>query len=167
MAFPSFHGKENENASNFLDDLEMAFLVSGRDEDAVKLRAFPLVLREEAKTWFSGLPIERKRSWDVLKESFMLKYGAGNNPEELWQKLSSLRQVALDSYQAYETQFLILWAQWELSLSEGEGAPNFLKKEKFLAGLSPSLQEKVKGTFPENFEEAMQWARLKDRKLQF
>ena len=36
-----------------------------------------------------------------------------------------------------------------------------------MAGLSPSLQEKVKGKFPENFEEAMQWARLKDRKLQF
>ena len=44
MAFPSFHGRERENASNFLDDLEMAFLVSGRDEDAVKLKAFPLVL---------------------------------------------------------------------------------------------------------------------------
>ena len=50
MAFPSFYGRENENASNFLDDLDMTFLVSGRDEDAVKLRAFPLVLREEAKT---------------------------------------------------------------------------------------------------------------------
>ena len=50
MAFPSFYGRENENASNFLDNLEMAFLVSGRDEDAVKLKAFPLVLREEAKS---------------------------------------------------------------------------------------------------------------------
>ena len=50
MAFPSFHGRERENASNFLNDLEMAFLVSGRDKDAVKLKAFPLVLREEAKS---------------------------------------------------------------------------------------------------------------------
>ena len=98
----------------------------------------------------------------------MAKFGAGNNPEELWQRLSSLRQqAALDSYQVYETHFLTLWAQWELCLPEGEGAPDFLKKEKFLAGLSPSLQEKVKGKFPESFEEAMQWARLKDRKLQF
>ena len=165
MAFPSFHGRERENASNFLDNLEMAFLVSGRDEDAVKLRAFPLVLWEGAKSWFASLPTERRRRWDVLKESFMLKYGAGNNPEELWRRLSSLRQAALDSYQAYETQFLTLWAQWELSLPEGEGAPDFLKKEKFLAELSPSLQEKVKGKFPESFDEAMQWARLKDRKL--
>ena len=141
MAFPSFHGRERENASNFLDDLEMAFLVSGRDEDVVKLRSFPLVLREEAKSWFAGLPAEKKRScWEVLKDTFMAKFGAGNNPEELWRRFSSLRQSALDSYQAYETHFLTLWAQWELSLPEGEGAPDFPKKEKFLAGgLSPSL----------------------------
>ena len=50
MAFPSFHGRERENASNFLDDLEMAFLVSRRDKDAMKLKAFPLVLQEEAKS---------------------------------------------------------------------------------------------------------------------
>ena len=97
----------------------------------------------------------------------MAKFGASNNPEELWQRLSSLTQSALDSYQAYETHFLILWPQWKLSLPEGDEVPDFLKKEKFLAGLSPSLQEKVKGKFPESFEEAMQWARLKDRKLQF
>ena len=36
-----------------------------------------------------------------------------------------------------------------------------------MAGLSQCLQEKVKGKFPENFDEAMEWARLKDRKLQF
>ena len=168
MAFPNFHGRERENASNFLDDLEMAFLVSGRDEDVVKLKDFPLVLREEAKSWFAGSLPEKKRSWEVLKDAFIAKFSAGNNPEELWRRLTSLRQTALDSYQAYETHFLTLWAQWELSLPEGEGAPDFLKKEKFLAGgLSPSLQEKVKGKFPENFEEAMQWARLKDRKLQF
>ena len=60
MAFPSFHGRERENASNFLDDLEMAFLVSGRDEDAVKLKAFPLVLQEEAKSWFQAYQPRRK-----------------------------------------------------------------------------------------------------------
>ena len=69
----------------------------------------------------------------MLKDVFIAKFGAGNNPEELWQRLSSLRQSALDSYQAYETHFLTLWAQWELNLPEGERVPDFLKKEKFLA----------------------------------
>ena len=69
----------------------------------------------------------------------MSKYGAGDNPEELWRKLSSLQQTTLGSYQVYKAQFLNLWAQWELSLPEGERAPNFLQKEKFLAADSLHL----------------------------
>ena len=49
-SFPYFYGGKHEGASYFLDELEMAFLISRRDDDEVKLRAFPLVLREEAKT---------------------------------------------------------------------------------------------------------------------
>ena len=52
MALPNFYGVKYENAHNFVDDLEMDFLVFGRDDEGVKLRAFPLVLRDDAKTWF-------------------------------------------------------------------------------------------------------------------
>ena len=70
-------------------------------------------------------------------------------------------------YSAYKAQFLKLWSKWESSLSEGVRAPKFLQKERFLAGLSLLLQDKVRGKFLENFEEARQWAKLKDCKLQF
>ena len=36
-----------------------------------------------------------------------------------------------------------------------------------MAGLIPSLQEKVRGKFPGTFDEALHWAREKDCKLQF
>ena len=114
-----------------------------------------------------GLPGNRKSDWETLRETFVTKYAISNNPEKLWQKLSELQQVLIGSYPAYEAQFMKLWTAWEASLPEGERAPNFLQKERFLAGLAPSLQEKVNGKFPEDFEEAMQIARLKDRKLQF
>ena len=42
-----------------------------------------------------------------------------------------------------------LWTEWEASLNEGERAPNFLQKERFLAGLNTLLQEKVRAKFPE------------------
>ena len=166
-SFPYFYGRKFENVSYFLDDLEMAFLVSGRDEDHVKLRDFPLVLRDEAKTWFQDLPRNRKSDWETLRETFVTKYAISNNPEKLWQKLSELQQVLIGSYPAYKAQFMKLWMEWEASFPEGERAPNFIQKERFLAGLPPSLQEKVNGKFPEDFEEAMQIARLKDQKLQF
>ncbi|MCO5598201.1 hypothetical protein L7F22_052293 [Adiantum nelumboides] len=167
MAFPNFHGRRGENAGNFLDDLEMAFLVSGREDEEIKLRAFPLVLREEAKVWFQDLDMGKQGNWEALKKAFLLRYNGDNNPEEIWRKLSKLQQASPDSYSKYETQFLELWTQWENSLPKGEKAPNFLQKERFLAGLTPILQEKVKCKFPESFKEALTWARLKDRKLQF
>ncbi|MCO5601549.1 hypothetical protein L7F22_055672 [Adiantum nelumboides] len=167
MAFPNFFGKQYESASNFLDDLEMAFLVSWRDEEEVKLRAFPLVLKDSAKNWFQNLEPGRKTNWETLKETFLSKYGGLDNPEHLWHRISSLHQATSRTYLTYESQFLRLWAEWEASLAEGERAPNFLKKEKFLAGLFPDLQEKVKGKFPETFEEALQIARVKDRKLEY
>ena len=80
MSFPIFHDKNYENASYFLDDLEMAFLASGQDEDEVKLRAFSLVMRDEAKFWFQALTAEQKADWATLKDSFLMKYVTDNTP---------------------------------------------------------------------------------------
>ena len=95
-----------------------------------------------------------------------MKYVTDNTLEKLWQKLTCLQQDNLASYSAYEAQLLKLWGEWEASLSEGERAPSFLQKERFLAGLNPLLQEKVQVEFRETFDKARQWARAKDWKLQ-
>ena len=102
MAFSNFYGIKYENAHNFLDDLEMAFLVSGRDDEGVKLRAFPLVLRDEAKTWFQGLQPNERSSWENLKQAFVSRYDGGDNPKEMWKRLTALQQSTLGSYEAHE-----------------------------------------------------------------
>ena len=95
-----------------------------------------------------------------------MRYVTDNTPEKLWQKLICLQQDNLGSYTAYEAQFVKLWIEWEASLNEGERAPNFLQKERFLAGLNLLLQEKVQAKFLETFEEARQLVRAKDHNLQ-
>ncbi|MCO5554226.1 hypothetical protein L7F22_007754 [Adiantum nelumboides] len=145
----------------------MAFLVSGREDEEIKLRAFPLVLCKEAKVWFQDLDVGKQGNWEALKRAFLLRYNVDNNPKEIWRKLSKLLRASPDSYSEYETQFLKLWTQWENSLLEGERAPNFLQKERILVGLTPILGEKVKCKFSESFKGALTWARFKDRKLQF
>ena len=154
LAFPNFYGRKHKNASYFLDDLEMALLAFGQNENEVKLRAFPLVLKDEAKIWFQGLTARQKADWATLKESFLTKYVTDNTPKKVWQKLTCLQQDNLASYLAYEAQFMKLWMEWKAGLGEGERAPNFLQKERFLAGLNTLLQEKVRAKFPETFEEA-------------
>ncbi|MCO5552124.1 hypothetical protein L7F22_005634 [Adiantum nelumboides] len=92
IVFPNFHGRRGEHASDFLDDLEMAFLVFGKDDEEIKLRAFPLVFRKEAKVWFQDLDVGKQGNWEALKRSFLLRYRADNNdPEEIWRKRSQLQ----------------------------------------------------------------------------
>ena len=126
LAFPNFYKRKHVNASYFLDDLEMALLASGQDEAKVNLRVFPLVLSDETKNWFQGLPGVKKGGWNTLKETFLAKYVIDNNPQRLWQELIYLLQDTLGSYSAYEAQFLKLWAEWEASLPEREKAPSFV-----------------------------------------
>ena len=84
MAFPNFFGRNGENAGDFLDNLEMAFLVSGRDDEALKLRAFPLVLKEEARVWFQALDPTQRAEWEGLKAAFLRRFQRANSAEELW-----------------------------------------------------------------------------------
>ncbi|MCO5552999.1 hypothetical protein L7F22_006519 [Adiantum nelumboides] len=154
-------------APDVLDNLERAFLVSGRDDESTKLRAFLLVLRESAKAWYQTLAPEERRDWETLKTAFIEEIRHQEPPEELWRQPLELRQTSPNDYRSYEGKFSNLWEKWCASLGEGERAPECLKKDCFLAGLYPILREKVKMKFPDTFEKAMAYAREKDRKLKF
>lgn len=60
--FPNFYGVKSENASYLLDDLKMALLTSWQDKGDVKVRAFSLILRDIAKTWFQGVTAAQKEN---------------------------------------------------------------------------------------------------------
>lgn len=166
-AFPIFHGTSNEDAREFLDSLEMAHLIAGRDQEDVKLRAFPLVLRGGARSWYDTLGDETRATWANLCAAFNRKYGHGDTPEGLWQQLLQLRQTSLADFPSYETKFRELWDRWAASLHNHGGAPNFLKKERYVAGLVTTLREKVEAKFPHTFEEAHEIATTKYRKLDY
>ncbi|MCO5547990.1 hypothetical protein L7F22_001446 [Adiantum nelumboides] len=112
MSFPTFNGAAGEDAQEFLDNLEIACLITGRDGDATRLRVFPLLMKAEAK-------------------------------------------------------FVELWERWVASLRLGEAAPDFPKKDRFLARLCPPLRQKVKGRFPVTWMDARDIARLKERKIRY
>ena len=44
------------------------------DNDIVKLKLFPVSLRDRAKTWFSSLPKNSIDSWNKCKDAFISKY---------------------------------------------------------------------------------------------
>ena len=136
-SFPVFLGKHNKNAREFLDTLEMAHLISRRDDEGIKLRAFPLVLKEEARAWYDAAPTNLKVNWEALTQAFSVRFGNRDTPNEMWQLL--LQHLSLSAFAEYESRFQELWTRWERSLGEGQAAPALFKKERFVAGLLGSF----------------------------
>ncbi|MCO5593873.1 hypothetical protein L7F22_047892 [Adiantum nelumboides] len=157
-----------KDAQEFLDNLEIACLVTGRDDDATRLRVFPLLIKAEAKACFNTLLPANRGDWAGLRVLFLAKVGGGGETSEsLWGKVCKLRQGSLFEYNVYELQFVELWERWVASLRLREAAPDFLKKDRFVAGLCPPLREKMKGMFPVTWMDARDIARLKERKIRY
>ena len=110
FSFPSFHGTIGKSAKDFCVSVELVCITSGHDTDAMRLRAFLLVMKGEAKAWFNGLDNDAKATWAALRMAFMQRYQKGKTPEERWQKLFDLRMTSLEGFSKYETKFVKLWA---------------------------------------------------------
>ncbi|MCO5612756.1 hypothetical protein L7F22_067026 [Adiantum nelumboides] len=168
VSFPTFNGVAGEDAQEFLDNLEIACLVTGRDDDATRLRVFQLLMKAEAKVWFNTLLLANRGDWAGLRVLFLAKFGGGGETSEsLWGKVCELRQGSLFEYNVYEVQFVELWERWVASLRLGEAAPDFLKMDRFVDGLCPPLREKVKGRFLGTWMDARDIAHLKERKIRY
>ena len=67
--FPTFHGMENENPYTHIRDFEevcITFTEGATDMDLLKLKAFPLTLKDKAKIWLNSLRPRTIRSWAEL-----------------------------------------------------------------------------------------------------
>ena len=72
-----FSGLPSENAATHLNsfiDLCDSQKKKDVDNDIVKLKLFPFLLRDRAKAWFSSLPKNSIDSWNKCKDAFISKY---------------------------------------------------------------------------------------------
>ncbi|MCO5597062.1 hypothetical protein L7F22_051136 [Adiantum nelumboides] len=76
--------------------------------------------------------------------AFMQRFGAREIFEKIWERLCELRLVNVFEYGEYELQFMDLWDKWVATLAIGERTPDFLKRDRFVAGLCPHLKDKIK-----------------------
>ena len=73
---PTFHGMENENPYTHIRDIEevcITFKEGAIDMDLLKLKAFPLTLKDKAKIWLNSLRLRTIRSWAELQAEFLKK----------------------------------------------------------------------------------------------
>ena len=71
--FPTFHGMENENPYTHIREFEefcTTFKEDAIDMDLLKLKAFPLTLKDKAKIWLNSLRSRTIRNWAELQAVF-------------------------------------------------------------------------------------------------
>ena len=74
---PTFHGMENEYQYTHIWDFEevcVTFKDGATDMDLLKLKAFPLTLKDKAKIWLNSLRPRTIRSWAELQAEFLKKF---------------------------------------------------------------------------------------------
>ena len=167
MEFPTFNGRKEESGRDFVDSFELSCLLVGRDVPAIMLKLFPLALRGKAREWYASISKHIKEDWSHLRRAFLDEFSPKDTPEEIWEKLQQLRQDNLCRYVFYESNFLALLQSLDAVWGGEQRVPEFLIKEIFLNGLFKSLKDKVCCKFPSSFNEAIEIARTKHRRLMY
>ena len=74
---PTFHGFETENPYTHIREVEevcMTFKEGATDMELLKLKAFPLTLKDKAKIWLNSLRSRTIRNWGDMQAEFLKKF---------------------------------------------------------------------------------------------
>ena len=96
---PTFHGMENENPYTHIREFEevcATFKEGVPDMDLLKMKAFPLTLKDKAKIWFNSLRSRTIRNWAELQAEFLKKFFSTT-------KTNSLKRQ-IYTYSAYDNE---------------------------------------------------------------
>ena len=100
---PTFHGMENENPYTHIRDFEevcITFKEGTIDMDLLKLKAFPLTLKDKAKIWLNSLRPRTIRSWAELQAQFLKKFFSAHKTNNLKRQIYTF--AALDNERFYQ-----------------------------------------------------------------
>ena len=83
---PTFHGIENENPYMLIREFEevcTTFKEGAIDMDLLKLKAFPLTLKDKAKIWLNSLRPRTIWNWAELQAEFLKKFFSAHKTSNL------------------------------------------------------------------------------------
>ena len=136
---PTFHGMENENPYTHIRDFEevcITFKEGTIDMDLLKLKAFPLTLKDKAKIWLNSLRPRTIRRWDELQAEFLKKFFSAHNTNNLKRQIYTF--AALDNERFYQC-----WERFmeTISACPHHGFDTWMLVNHFYGGMSPSMKQ--------------------------
>ena len=135
---PTFHGMENENPYTHIMDFEevcITFKEGMMDMDLLKLKAFPLTLKDKAKIWLNSLRPRTIRNWAELQAEFLKKFFSAHKTNNLKRQIYTF--AALDNERFYQC-----WERFmeTISACPHHGFDTWMLVNHFYGGMSPSMK---------------------------
>ena len=136
---PTYHGMENENPYTHLRDFEevcTTFKEAMMDMDLLKLKAFPLTLKDKAKIWLNSLRPRTIRNWAELQAEFLKKFFSAHKTNNLKRQIYTF--AAHDGEKFYQC-----WERFleTISACPHHGFDTWMLVNHFYGGMSPAMRQ--------------------------
>ena len=146
---PTYHGMENENPYTHLRDFEevcTTFKEGMMDMDLLKLKAFPLTLKDKAKIWLNSLRPRTIRDWAELQAEFLKKFFSAHKTNNLKRQIYTF--AAQEGEKFYQC--------WERFMETSNACPHhgfdtWMLVNHFYDGISPPMKQLVETMCGGNF----------------
>ena len=136
---PTYHGMENENPYTHIRDFEevcTTFKEGMMDMDLLKLKAFPLTLKDKAKIWLNSLRPRTIRNWGELQAEFLKKFFSAHKTNNLKRQIYTF--AAQDGERFYQC-----WERFmeTISACPHHGFDKWMLVNHFYDGMSPPMKQ--------------------------
>jgi hypothetical protein len=101
QSLPVFLGLTHENPYDFLSEFQTicsTIRLTGFTEDALRMRLFPVALKERAKHWFQSLEPDFITSWGQLQQVFLKKYFPIGRTNDTRRVITSISQYEGETF---------------------------------------------------------------------
>ena len=136
---PTFHGMENENPYAHIREFKevcMTFKEGVTDMELLKLKAFPLTLKDKAKIWLNSLRSRTIRNWGDMWAEFLKTLFSTHKTNSLKREIYTF--IALENekfYQCWERYLEII------SAYPHHGFDTWMLVNQFYNGMSPAMKQ--------------------------
>ena len=146
---PTYHGMENENTYTHIRDFEevcTTFKEGMMDMDLLKLKEFPLTLKDKAKIWLNSLRLRTIRNWAELQAKFLKKFFSAHKTNNLKRQIYTF--AAQDGERFYQC-----WERFmeTISACPHQGFDTWMLVNHFYDGMSPPMKKLLETMCGGNF----------------
>ena len=146
---PTYHGMENENPYTHLRDFEevcTTFKEGMMEMDLLKLKAFPLTLKDKAKIWLNSLRPRTIRNWAELQAEFLKKFFSAHKTNNLKRQIYTF--ATHDGERFYQC-----WERFmeTISACPHHGFDTWMLVNHFYDGMSPPMKQLLETMCGGNF----------------